>query len=410
MADLKWLNLDQTIRLAFSWNSDADKKSIGSSFFLAHMIGGVIESSLFMLGAMLAITFFFPQLSTTLAKVSGTSWIAGGVLGLVATIALTVGLGAATYFIFKRLGWFDERKHGKLFGKVLNLRLLVVAIYVVAFIIVFIPSVQTIKTILNSATDASGMLSQAAALLLAPQGIAVIAAVLSGIVIFAVGWILWAYVFGYFLMANVLRLAGVKSRFVEVNLKNVINYLKFTIVIAVTLLFNYVSKKMMKIQLGLIILLIGSIVAGLALSASGAMIVAAIIAFIVFAMYSVTVAYNTYRFSVAAWAFMTRKDGAATPALKESWEMTRGYVVSIAIIYFVIGIIVGLISLLLTLPAGALGLVSDSIPLLTPVWSAADTVTSALTFTVTMFTTTLMAASIYSQLREASGRKKLIFK
>lgn len=412
MVTLKWIDAEKAIRYGFKWISNKDYLNLGIVFFFAQLIGDIIEHILILSGLLLVVLILYPNLSLILPYLhsSSYSWLNEGSIGSMIDIVLSVILVGIAYFVITSRGMLKNKKFKDIFSSVIKSRLLVILMYTVAVLIVLLTGIQIVNSLLNNnAIYGISIASQFMTLLLSSQGFTLLIGLILGLILLIIGSIIWTYVIGYFLIAQIFKINGVKSEFVNINLKNIVAYVKLTIVLAFTTLFNFISKKMLYIQLGLIV--IGVIFGSVAFLSVNTIItvISAIICLLAVIAYLLTVIYNTYRFNFTVMGFV--KDGGSTiSAMKNSWELTRFYVLSIFLTNIASSIIVLIMVYLFMIPAAILSGLSAFVNQITPLWSAINVATIALVSIVATLTTVLITMNMYSQLLSSAKKKPLPLK
>ena len=223
--------------------------------------------------------------------------------------------------------------------------------------------------------------------------------VISGIIIL----INASYLSTFYLYSKVGKVFHKKSVFEKFNLANVLELVKFSIVSFVTVLFNWVNKKILIIQVSIIIAIVILATIFLLLKPFAQLSTLLIIfSVILFLFYFVILIYNTLRF-YPALLIRIFKNKSATESLKEAWELTRGNAlhiflstVVVAIVDFAITFVIGIIQLIIQLPFAILSVIY--LPQLVRFIQTLLYPLDLFSYSISLFIMMFLQFSIYSQL------------
>ena len=212
-----------------------------------------------------------------------------------------------------------------------------------------------------------------------------------------------SYLSTFYLYSKVGKVFHKKSVFEKFNLANVLELVKFSIVSFVTVLFNWVNKKILIIQVSIIIAIVILATIFLLLKPFAQLSTLLIIfSVILFLFYFVILIYNTLRF-YPALLIRIFKNKSATESLKEAWELTRGNAlhiflstVVVAIVDFAITFVIGIIQLIIQLPFAILSVIylPQLVRFIQTLLYPLDLLSSSISAFIMMF----LQFSIYSQL------------
>jgi len=175
-------------------------------------------------------------------------------------------------------------------------------------------------------------------------------------IVLILAWITLFYLFSFFLCGKIIEKRGINNKYTEINTKNIIDNVIYSIAYSFTVLFNWVSKKMLYIQIFFYIIVAAPIVFLLLEYISGRIIISEIarntlvigsFLLIIIGSFPITlgIIYNSYRYYISLPVRIIESAGARE-AMKKTWPLTRGYVISL----FVLSILIAIVMIAINIP------------------------------------------------------------
>jgi hypothetical protein len=210
----------------------------------------------------------------------------------------------------------------------------------------------------------------------------------------------WSFVGSFFLTAKISeRLWGTKTQFLEINVGNIIAYIKFAFAYWFVVLLNILSPRVFYIQAASILLFIGAVIIGYYYPPLFNLI------WIAFAIYVVTLLYNTIRLSIAS-AVRVLEGHSSREALAMSWDYTEGRTFSIASVLVGVYLLTAAAILLIYCLPWVLNFVATSFPIVSYIQLVMQKLADALSITVVLFVSTFAGIAIYAQLAATINERK----
>lgn len=386
-------NFEMVLKYTFSWLTDKDYRGIAAAFFVTEAFA---LAAIALLTAGLIIFDQTGIIKNTLIFGTGTTTVTSqqldlfgsGVTSIVPFLFVLVVLAVAI-LAFKL---YKDKAFNSVVTKVMPIRLLFYAIPLVGgflFLTMYYQSMPGWLNSLNNLPQNADAVTSAIALgpsYLLAMGIRTITTLAYDAFL-----LIWMYVGSFFLIAILLESKGDKSEFIKINLKNIIEYIKFVVLFVISVLFNFVSKTVLYIQIALIGLMVVAILASYVNANAILLLLASLL------LYALIVIYNTLRLSLASIIRVGESNGAID-SMKIAWKRTSGYSVLMVLTIVVVIIAFTLLLILSEVPNVVFVIFEYFIPSLSGIASGVGLLTTAFMSIATLFVTAFLGLGIYGRI------------
>jgi hypothetical protein len=368
----KRIDTRTALRFAFSWITDARYGKLAGAFFVSEALSAVVIPIL----AALLLILVVPEVTDL------PGFLTSNVSDIIVVSLIVVAV--LSLFIFTKR-WHDEKDFVRTFLSVFPIRLAVSLVPLLAIFVLLgylLSSVDMLSTVLSSSP--TNILSGPLLVPLGAIGVVFLIAM-------AIATVSWMYTGSFFLISKVLEPNRIKTEFLDINIQNILSYTKFILLTAFVILFNFLSRELLYLQIVTLALSLAIIVFGPAVPLLSSLL------WITIPIYVIVMIYNCIRLLPASTVRILETDGIMD-ALKRTWRYTDGSAFLIALVLIAAAVVTAVLTLLLSVLPVILEFFASSNLFLTPFAIAVRALTNAVGVTMALVVAAFVNVVIYSKL------------
>ncbi|MEM2974184.1 MAG: hypothetical protein QW112_00960 [Candidatus Micrarchaeia archaeon] len=405
---IKEMDVFDIAKRSFDWAKEPKQQRLFGAFFASD----VFSSSLICILAIILLSVAFwdiiSKIFVILEQITLID-IDSIVLGVVIALVLTSGVVLVAILMLK---WDKDEEFIGLVKQLTAVNFAVTAISLAGiFTIGYVIISMSIPSIIKEYPGLEFLLGLSPESFPSVHPAAAVALIVISLAIIILASLFWEYVRGIFLLGKALEYRGKKNEFAKVSFDGYVKYLKLIIVYLFTVLFNWINKKVLAVQIALIVLcaIMMAIMFAMfaAWSSAGAMAALAFL-LLVALIYTATTIYNSFRMYVIIPVRILEAKGAKD-AVTKAWNHMRGYalaafilIIILTITIFAISLVEGVIDSVFRVPIskGFLPVVS------VPIYVFVILLVSAFTTTVCLFIPMFAMLAFYDKVVAAEKAEK----